>query len=90
MVSKCALTPDDVTRYDLPSDFTKHTDTRRASFVARYGDVAVELDALLVDVLRQRLVEEVEARIDMDVLFKTQQTEKRELNRLEELLGEAE
>ena len=58
-IVKCALVEEDITRYDLPSDFTKGTDTRRDSFVAQHGDVSVELDALPVDELRQRLIEEV-------------------------------
>jgi hypothetical protein len=61
---KCALTADDMTRYQLPPDFTKTADIRRAAFVAKYGDMAVELDALPVDVLRARVVEEVEALMD--------------------------
>ena len=38
---KCALTRDDVTRYNLPPDFTKATDTRRAAFVAKHGDLSL-------------------------------------------------
>ncbi|MEK7752318.1 MAG: hypothetical protein AAB654_10415 [Acidobacteriota bacterium] len=55
-ITKCALTIEDVERYSLPSDFTKTTDTRRAAFVERYGDVSVELDALPVEALKERLV----------------------------------
>jgi hypothetical protein len=32
-----------ITRYQLPPDFTKATDTRRAAFVATYDDVTVDL-----------------------------------------------
>jgi hypothetical protein len=74
-VIKVALTQDDVTRYNLPPDFTKATDTRRAGFVAKYGDVAVELDALPLDVLEERIREEVEARMDMDALANAKQQE---------------
>jgi hypothetical protein len=45
-VVKCALTFNDVRLYDLPPDFAKQTDSRRAAFVAKHGDVCVELDAL--------------------------------------------
>jgi hypothetical protein len=44
-IVKSALTRDDIERYGLPPDFTKATDSRREAFVAKYGDVAVELDA---------------------------------------------
>jgi hypothetical protein len=66
-ILKCALTFDDISRY-RPPDFTRHTDIRRAALVAKYGDVAVELDALPVDVLRARLVAEVESRMDREAL----------------------
>ena len=83
---KCALTMTDVTRYNLPSDFTKPTDTRRTAFVKKYGDVAVELDALPIDVLRTRLRDEVEARMDLDALSGVRDMEMRERRQLEKVL----
>ncbi len=85
-VPKCALTPEDVDRYDLPPDFTKTTDTRRARFVARYGDVAVELDALPMEVLRERIEEEIEARMDLDSLEAVREEEKVERERMVAML----
>jgi hypothetical protein len=81
-IIKCALTRDDIRRYNLPPDFTKATDTRRAPFVARFGDVAVELDALPADVLRERLTREVESRMDMGALAEVHQVETQERARL--------
>jgi hypothetical protein len=86
-VVKCALNADDVARYNLPPDFTKATDTRRAAFVARYGDVAVELDALPVDVLRARLLAEVESRMDLEALREVREAEERDRLRLSVLLA---
>ena len=86
---KCALTSDDVARYRLPTDFTKATDTRRAAFVAKYGDVSVELDALPVEVLRARLVEEVEARMDLDALAAVRRAGQEDRRRLADLLSGA-
>ena len=83
---KCALTRDDVTRYNLPPDFTKATDTRRAAFVAKYGDLSVELDALPAAVLRSRLVTEIEARIDLDALAEVKRLERADRRRLESIL----
>ena len=74
-VPKCALTAEDVDRYDLPPDFAKTTDTRHAKFVARYGDVAVELDALPMEVLREQIEEEVKARMDLDSLAAVREEE---------------
>lgn len=88
-IVKCALTFEDVERYNLPPDFTKATDTRRAAFVKKYGDVAVELDALPVHVLRDRLVGGVEARIDMHALESVRQLEQSERDRLVKVLAKA-
>jgi len=86
-ILKCALTAADVTHYNLPPDFTKATDTRRAAFVAKHGDVSVELDALPSDVLSARLLTEVEGRMDRQALAEVKQTEERERARLRELLS---
>jgi hypothetical protein len=63
---KVALTHEDA--QVLPGDVTKAGDTRAAAFVAKYGDLAVELDALPVEELRGRIRLEVEALLDMDAL----------------------
>jgi hypothetical protein len=67
-ITKCAITPADIATYDLPPDPCKVGDRRTAAHIARHGDVAVELDALPVDVLRERIRDEVESRMDMDAL----------------------
>ena len=87
-ILKCALTFNDITDYNLPPDFTKTTDSRRAAFVAQYGDVAVELDALPVDVLRERLVSEVESRMDLEALEATKEEQRHENQRLGRLIDE--
>lgn len=86
-IVKCALTADDVKRYNLPPDFTKSTDTRRAAFVEKFGDIAVELDALPLDVLRARIREEVESRLDLKALAQTREAERRESARLMKMLS---
>ncbi len=78
-IVKCALTLDDVRRYNLPHDFTKATDSRQAAFVERWGDVAVELDALPVTELRNRLVREVNDRLDLDAMAACKTTEKADI-----------
>jgi len=85
-IVKCALTREDIERYSLPPDVTKATDTRRAAFVAKHGDVCVELDALPVDVLRERIEAEVKARMNLKALRKTQAMEATERARLVETL----
>lgn len=88
-IIKCALAYEDIARYQLPPDFTKATDSRRGAFVERYGDMSVELDALPREVLRSRLVREVEARMDLEALEKTREAEGQDKERLTGLLGDA-
>jgi hypothetical protein len=88
-IVKCALTADDIERYELPADFAKKTDTRAAKFIAKYGDVAVELDALPVDVLRERLIAEVEERLDLEALKRVKAIEERDRRRLVSALSRA-
>ncbi len=85
-IIKCALTFEDISRYQLPPDFTKASDTRSKAFVEQWGDVAVELDALPVDVLRDRLVREVEVHMDLVVLEHTRHLEREDNARLGRIL----
>ena len=85
-ITKCALTFGDIEEYELPPDPTKAKDSRRGAFVARHGDVAVELDALPVDVLRERIVREVEVRMDLQALTETRALQAADQSRLDALL----
>jgi len=67
-IVKVCLTLEDVERHQLPPDFTKTSDTRRAQFVKRFGDIAVELDALPVQVLQEKIQHAVESRMDLAAL----------------------
>lgn len=87
-IVKCALTYADISTYKLPPDLAKRTDSRAAAFVARYGDVAVELDALPLAVLRARLVEQVEARLDLEALAQVRGRENEDRERLRALIDE--
>ncbi|MDY0167447.1 MAG: hypothetical protein RBS80_12940 [Thermoguttaceae bacterium] len=77
-VVKCALTPEDIERYSLPPAMAKRSDSRARAFIAKHGDVSVELDALPTSVLRERLTAEVEARMDLYALHCIRETEERE------------
>jgi hypothetical protein len=81
-IIKIALTAEDIDRYHLPPNFTKASDSRRDAFVALHGDVAVELDALRVDVLEARLRDEIEARMDLSVLAAVRKQEQAERKRM--------
>jgi hypothetical protein len=77
-IKKCALVYEDIERYQLPPDFTKASDTRSTAFVAKWGDVSVELDALPMDVLRERIVTEIEGRLDLEALRAVREREESE------------
>jgi len=86
-IIKCALTAEDIVHHHLPPAMTKTTDTRRAAFIAEHGDRCVELDALPVEVLRERIVTAVESRMDLDALDEVRQQEAGEREQLVELLS---
>jgi hypothetical protein len=88
-IIKCALTAADIARYNLPFDFAKKTDSRAKKFIAKHGDVSVELDALPITVLRDRLRTEVATRLDLPALAKVKEAEEAERVRLVELLTAA-
>jgi hypothetical protein len=64
---KVALNADDVINYNLPSDMdAKPSSPNYESFVERFGTKAVELDAIPVQLLQQKLREAIEQYLDMD------------------------
>ncbi len=81
---KVALTHDDAGR--LPFNFTKVTDSRAPAFIERYGDVAVELDALPAEELRGRIRSQVEGRMDLGALERELAAEDAETVRFNEAL----
>lgn len=66
-IHKVALTPQDIFDHDLPHDpkALKRKDSRAAKHRARYGELAVELDALHPDVLETKIRDAIEAQFDM-------------------------
>ncbi len=65
---RLAIHPSDITRFNLPPQKIKDTDTRAHSFRARFGaDAAtVELDALPADELRRRVRDAVTGLLDLE------------------------
>jgi len=64
MVERVALHPAQVRGFGLPTRPGKRSDSRHAAFVARFGDAAVELDALPPDVLTRIVARHIERHID--------------------------
>jgi hypothetical protein len=88
-VVKCALTMEDIDRYNLPPDFAKLTDSRARKFIEKHGNISVELDALPMDVMRNRLVTEVEKLMDLDALKGVREQEAADRARLVAMLSDA-
>jgi hypothetical protein len=67
-MERLAIHPEDISEFNLPPQMIKDTDTRAKAFRERYGDNAatVELDALPVDELRDRITEGVKGSLDME------------------------
>ena len=86
-ILKVALTREDIDIYNLPHDFTKATDTRSKAFIAKHGDIAVELDALPPAVLRERVESSIREHIDLEVFEESQRIEARELEALARILA---
>lgn len=86
-IKVCALLFEDIERYDLPPAPAKKTDSRSAAFIARYGDMAVELDALPIQVLRDRLRSAVESHMDLEALANVQVQEAEDRRKIKRLLG---
>lgn len=89
VVTRWAILPEDIATYDLPPEPAKKADKRRDSFVERFGDETVELDALPTDVLEARIRQAVESVMDLDALERVEQEEKRDKTQLAEALGMA-
>jgi hypothetical protein len=85
-VVRVAILKEDIARYNLPPDFAKLTDSRAKSFIQRYGNEAVELDALPATVLRERLVASVEELMDLDRLSEVRVRDKEACKRIDKAL----
>lgn len=81
-IKRCALNLEDIETYRLPQDFAKKTDTRAKAFIKQFGDIAVELDSLPANVLRERVTHEIEASLDLEALEEARSQEEEERTRL--------
>ncbi len=59
--------------------------SRSASFIKKYGDLAVELEALPLPVLQEKIRSSIESRLDMDALKYVQTAEAQEREELANL-----
>jgi len=84
---RIALTEEDIKKYKLPinPNALKRTDTRAQKHLERYGDVAVELDALSPGILEQKIRDAIELELDMDLFGVQQRIQKEDIRGLAKL-----
>ena len=90
-LEKVALTPRDIKEYQLPHDprALKKTDTRAQKHVERYGELAVELDALPPNILEGKIRAAIEAEIELDLLnaeMERQESERVDIEDVKEMM----
>jgi hypothetical protein len=73
IVNRVALTRDQIMKYSLPPMPVKRSDARSDSFVASYGDEAVELDALDPNTLKLLVAKSIASYIDLDAWRKKEE-----------------
>jgi hypothetical protein len=84
-VPKIALTHEDARV--LPGDVTKADDSRAPAFVAKYGDLAVELDALPVEDLQGRIRRAIEDHLDMGAFLRSRNIQEDEREDIREYVS---
>ena len=72
-----ALTNEQIINYQLPSVPTKKTDSRAKNFIEKFGDIAVELDALEPNVLEELIINSVNDFFDQNIYQETLQLEEK-------------
>ncbi len=86
---RCALTPEQVERFELPKnpDALKDTDSRAAKYRERFGDLAVELDALEPGDLAALVESCIRENLDLSQFERQREIEATEFDRLDAIRG---
>lgn len=84
---RCALNLNQVSEYELPKNpnALKLTDTRAKKYIERFGDLAVELDALHPDDLKFEIQKAIISQIDLEILEKTKAQEAKDIKKINRL-----
>ena len=84
---RVALLMEDINKYSLPHDpkALKWTDTRAKKYIKKYGEIAVELDALRPDILEQKVRTAIEENLDMEAYNREIDKEDSEFDKLNKL-----
>lgn len=86
-IIRLAIMPKDIRDFDLPLLRVKDKDSRAPKFKRRFGNNAVELDALPPDELRSRIENAICALIDWEKWERAEQVEKVEIQSIREIAG---
>lgn len=83
-MKRIALNKEDIFKYNLPHDPTalKRKDSRAAKHLAQYGELAVELDALPVNVLEEKIKIAIENELDIAIFNEEVEKHNNELDML--------
>lgn len=84
-ISRLAIMPEDIHIFNLPPLRVKEKDSRAPKFKARYGEEAVELDALPPTELRARLEDAILELIDVELWNRAESVEQVELESIREI-----
>lgn len=84
--SRIALTPEQIEKYNLPSEPAKQKDPNCKRFIDEYGDGVVELDSLPPDVLREEIKSCIAQHIDRGLFEQVQKIESEEQGKLQTLI----
>ena len=87
VLHEIALTREDIDNYKLPPSPAKSSDSRYRDFVARNGNVSVELDALPPDVLVAKAETAIRRHIDIAKYENQLKRESRDKTQIENLLA---
>ena len=81
---RVGLNPEHVAAHNLPNnpDALKMTDVRAKAYVKRFGEIAVELDALHPAILEAMAKDAVEDQFDMDLFDEQRELERQDRDRL--------
>jgi len=84
---RVALLKDDIQKYKLPHspEALKKTDTRAKNYVAEFGELAVELDALRPDILEKKITDAIYNEIDIEAFNQEQNLQSNEFDILNTL-----
>ena len=88
---RCALNPEHVQGFNLPHDpeALKWSDTRARKYVQRFGELAVELDALRPEALQGLVRESIEQNLDLSQFEVEREHEAEDVGRISGLRARA-